>query len=90
MPIGRTWQMSAVNILEMLVSTYNNQYLTVVQDYFSKWAEAILLAASIVGDLVKFCCTFFCTFCCTFGLPEIIHTTAHKHVQTQPTGKMYL
>ena len=40
-PIGRTWQMIAVDILEVPVSTYNNRYLMVVQDYFSKWAEAI-------------------------------------------------
>ena len=42
MPIGRMWQMIAVDILEMPVSTHN-RYLMVVQDYFSKWAEAIPL-----------------------------------------------
>ena len=42
----------------------------VVQDYFTKWAEAILLknqtAPLITEALVK--------LCCTFGLPDIIHS----------------
>ncbi|KAL5489217.1 hypothetical protein EMCRGX_G018285 [Ephydatia muelleri] len=33
-PIGRPWQMIAVDILD------NNRYLLVVQDYFTKWADA--------------------------------------------------
>ena len=43
MPIGRSWEMIAVDILEVPMSTNGNRYLMVVQDYFTKWAEAIRL-----------------------------------------------
>ncbi|KAL5463810.1 hypothetical protein EMCRGX_G032745 [Ephydatia muelleri] len=70
MPIGRSWEMIAVDILEVLMSTNGNRYLMVMQDYFTKWAEAIPLknqtAALINEALVK--------LCCIFGLPSIIHS----------------
>ena len=68
--IGRTWQMIAVDILEVPVSTNNNRYLRVVQDYFTKWAEAIPFqnqtAVRITEELVK--------LCATYRLPEIVHS----------------
>ena len=33
-PIGRPWQMIAIDILEVPVSTKNSRYLLVIQDYF--------------------------------------------------------
>eukprot|EP00731_Ephydatia_muelleri_P003091 Em0001g3091a len=70
MPIGQSWEMIAVDILEVPMSTNGNRYLMVVQDYFTKWAEAIPLknqtAALINEALVK--------LCCIFGLPSIIHS----------------
>ena len=36
-PIGRPWQMIALDILEVPVSSNNNRCL---QDYFTKWADA--------------------------------------------------
>ena len=36
-PVGRPWQMVAVDILEVPVSSNN---ILVVQDYFTKWADA--------------------------------------------------
>ncbi len=57
MPVGRPWQSVAVDILKVPLSTANNQYLLVVQDYFTKWAEAIPLpdqtASRITAELVK-------------------------------------
>ena len=38
-PIRRPWQMVAVDILEVPVSFWNNRYLLVVQDYFTKWMQ---------------------------------------------------
>ena len=43
LPIGRPWQMVAIDILQVPVSTNNNKYLLVIQDYFTKWADAIPL-----------------------------------------------
>ena len=39
-PIGKPWEMVAVDILQVPISSRNNQYLLVIQDYFTKWAEA--------------------------------------------------
>ena len=38
-PIGRPWEMLAIDVLEIPLSTKGNHYL-LVQDYFIKWAEA--------------------------------------------------
>ena len=40
-PIGKPWQMVAADILEVPVSSNNNCYLLVVQDYFTKWVEVV-------------------------------------------------
>ena len=58
MPIGNPWQMVVVDILTVPVSTQGNRYLLVVQDYFTKWADAIPLpnqkASTITSALIKF------------------------------------
>ena len=38
-PIGRPWQMVAVDVLEVPISTSQNRYLLVFQDYFTKLAR---------------------------------------------------
>ena len=62
--------MIAVDILEVPISTSNNCYLLVVQDYFTKWAEAVPLpdqtAARISAELVK--------LFSVYGHPEILHS----------------
>ena len=70
LPIGQLWQMITVDILEVPLSANNNRYLLVVQDYYTKWADAIPLpdqtAFRITGELVK--------IFSTFGHPEILHS----------------
>ncbi|KAL5502479.1 hypothetical protein EMCRGX_G009263 [Ephydatia muelleri] len=55
-PIGHPWQMLAVDVLQVPVSSRGNCYLLVLQDYFTKWAEAIPMpnqtAECIVGILI--------------------------------------
>ena len=67
-PIGNPWHMIAVDILEVPISTRNNRYLLVVQDYFTKWVEAIPLpnqtAPLICAELLK--------LFSTFGQPDIL------------------
>ena len=61
-PIETPWHMIAVDILEVPMSTRNNHYLLVVQDYFTKWVEAIPLpnqtASLISAQLIKLFSTF--------------------------------
>ena len=57
-PIGQPWQMIAVDILKVPLSTNHNRYLLVIQDYFTKWANGIPLpdqtAPRITAELTKF------------------------------------
>jgi len=70
--------MIAVDILEVPLSVNNNRYLLVVQDYYTKWAEAIPLpdqtAARITGELIK--------IFSTFGHPEILHSDQGRNFES--------
>ena len=78
MPIGQPWQMVAVDILQVPLSTNNNRYLLVLQDYFTKWADAVPLpdqtANRIVAELVK--------FFCTYGPPLTIHSDQGRNFES--------
>ena len=69
-PVGKPWQMIAVDILQVPLSSQNNRYLLVIQDYFTKWVEAIPLpdqtAKRITGELVK--------VFAKYGLPTTLHS----------------
>ena len=77
-PVGRAWEMVAIDILEVPRSYHNNRYLLVVQDYFTKWADAIPLpdqtAVRITNALVK-------VFAC-YGLPDIIHSDQGRNFES--------
>ncbi|KAL5515712.1 hypothetical protein EMCRGX_G000917, partial [Ephydatia muelleri] len=77
-PIGRPWQMITIDILEVPVSTKNNRYLLVIQDYFTKWADARPLkdqtAVRIKAELVK--------LFCTYGIPEIVHSDQGRNFES--------
>ena len=70
MPIGKPWQMVAVDILQVPVSYKGNEYLLVVQDYFTKWEEAISLKEQTAATVTKVLVDVFSKF----GLPEILHS----------------
>ena len=64
-----------VDILEVPLSTNNNWYLLVVQDYFTKWAEAIPLPATrIARHLTK--------LFATYGQPEILHSDQGRNFRS--------
>ena len=69
-PIGQPWQMVAIDILQVPLSTNNNRYLLVIQDYFTKWADVIPIpdqtASCITPELIK--------FFSTYGPPQILHS----------------
>ena len=78
MPIGSPWQMVAVDVLEVPLSVNNNKYLLVIQDYFTKWADAIPMpdqkAQRITKELVK--------VFATFGLPQILHSGQGRNFES--------
>ena len=78
MPIGRPSQMVAVDILEVPLSFNKNRYLLVIQDYFSKWVDAIPLpnqkADCITKELVK--------VFATYGMPDILHSDQGRNFES--------
>ena len=68
--IGHPWQMLAVDVLQVPVSSRGNRYLLVLQDYFTKWAEVIPMpnqtAECIAGILID--------LFSRFGIPGILHS----------------
>ena len=77
-PIGRPWQVIAVDILEVPVSSHNNRYFVVVQYYFTKWAATIPMkdqtAEHITTELVK--------LFSTFGMSEIVHSDQGRNFES--------
>ena len=77
-PVGRPWQMVAIDILKVPLSSNNNQYLLVAQDYFTKWPIAIPMpdqkADRISRELVK--------IFATYGQPEMIHSDQGKNFES--------
>jgi len=67
-PIGQPWQMVAVDILQVPLSTNNNRYLLVLQDYSTKWADAVTLPDQTASRIVTAMIKFFCAY----GLPQIL------------------
>ena len=76
--IGQPWEMIVVDVLEVLVSYHNNRYLLVIQDYFTKWGEAIPMqdqtAVRIKNELTK--------VFSTLGLPNIVHSDQGRNFET--------
>ena len=77
-PVGRPWQMVAIDILEVPLSNRNSRYLLVVQDYFTKWPEAIPIpdqtAARITKEMVK--------LFCMYGIPDIVHSDQGRNFES--------
>ena len=77
-PIGKPWEMIAVDVLEVPVSYQNNRYLLVIQDYFTKWVEAIPMpdqtAVRITNELTK--------VFSTLGLPNIVHSDQGRNFES--------
>ena len=70
--------MVAVDILEVPVSLHNNRYLLVVQDYCTKWAEAIPMpdqkASRITCELVK--------LFSTMEIPQMLHSDQGRNFES--------
>ena len=64
-PIGKPWQMVAVDILSVPVSANGNKCLLVMQDYFTKWANAIPLLNQKAITITKALINLFATI----GIP---------------------
>ena len=77
-PVGRPWEMVAVDILQVPLSYRNNRYLLVIQDYFTKWAEAIPLQDQTADRITKELTKVFTTF----GVPDILHSDQGRNFES--------
>ena len=70
--------MIAIDVLKVPLSTNNNQYLLVLQDYFTKWADAIPMpdqtAERITSKLIKIFCTYV--------PPQILHSDQGRNFES--------
>jgi len=77
-PIGKPWEMIAVDVLEVPISYQNNRYLLVIQNYFTKWVEAIPMpnqpAVHMTSELVK--------LFSMLGLPQIVHSDQGRNFES--------
>ena len=75
--------MIAVDILQVPVSTNNNRYLLVIQNYFTKWVDAIPLPASrIAAEFIK--------IFSTYGPPQILHSDQGRNFESALLPKSYM
>ena len=72
LPIGKPREMIAVDVLQVLMSYQHNKYLLVVQDYFTKWAEAIPMPDQTAVRLAQ----EFIKIFLAVGIPRIVHSDA--------------
>ena len=77
-PIGKPWQMVAVDILSVPTSSSGNKCLLVVQDYFTKWADAIPLPNQKAVTITKALMNLFATM----GLPDIVHSDQGQNFES--------
>ena len=78
LPMDSPWEMLAVDILEVPLSTNGNHYLLVVQDYFTKWADAFPKP-----DQMSRCITnILINLCARMGLPRIIHSDLGRNFES--------
>ena len=78
LPIGQPWEAIAVDVLQVPMSYQHNKYLLVVQDYFTKWVEAIPMpdqtAVRIAQELTK--------IFSALGIPRIVHSDQGQNFES--------
>ena len=77
-PVGRPWEMVVVGILQVHLLYCKNRYLLVIQDFFTKWAEAIPLLAQTADRITKELTKVFTTF----GVPDILHSNQRRNFES--------
>ena len=77
-PVGLPWQMVAVDILEVPLSIQGIRYILVIQDYFTKWLEAIALKDQTAVTITKELIVVFGRF----GMPQFLHSDQGRNFES--------
>ncbi|CAG2242289.1 unnamed protein product [Mytilus edulis] len=84
--VGAPWERMAIDILGPLpISVNNNRYLMVVQDYFSKWTEAIPIPDTEAVTVAK---KFVERIVTIFGVPLSIHSDQGSNFESNVFKEM--
>ena len=70
--------MVAVDILEVPLSIQGNRYILVIQDYFTKWLEAIALKDQTADTITKELIVVFGRF----GMPQFLHSDQGRNFES--------
>ena len=77
--------MLAVDVLEVPMSGQGNRYLLVLQDYFTKWAEAIPMPDQTAERIVRVLVDIFSRF----GIPEILQSDQGRNFESTILKRTY-
>ena len=78
LPVGKPWEMIAVDILPVPLSSQNNKYLLVIQDYFTKWVEAVPLPDQTAKRITRELVQVFAKY----GLPSTLHSDQGRNFES--------
>ena len=82
---SRPWELVAVDIPKVPMSSQGNQYIMVVQDYFSKWPFAQAMPDQKVERIVRILCDHMFTL---VGPPEKLHSDQGQNFGSQILGDL--
>ena len=77
-PIGKPWEMIAVDVLQVPLSNKGNSYLLVLQDYFTKWLEAVSMRDQKADTIV----TILIDILTRFGMPKYLHSDQGRNFES--------
>ena len=77
---SRPWELVAVDILKVPMSRQGNQYMLVVQDYFSKWPFAVPLSDQTANKIVQALKDQVFTL---VGPPQRLHSDQGRNFESQ-------
>ena len=77
-PIGKNWEMVAVDVLQVPMSQKGNSYLLVLQDYFTKWLEAIPMKDQQANTILRIVIDVFTRF----GMPHFLHSDQGRNFES--------
>ena len=81
----RPWELVAVNILKVPMSTTGNQYLLVAQDYFSKWPFAQAMPDQKAERIVQ---TLRDNVFSLVGPPQQLHSDQGRNFESRVLGDL--
>ena len=77
-PVGKPWEMLAVDVLKVPPSEKGNTYLLVIQDYFTKWLEAIPMKDETADTIINILFKIFSVY----GVPRFLHSDQGRNFES--------